>query len=394
MAKIKLYEDQYQRLVRQVLVETKNPVFGRELSRVIMDAIQSIYGNTEYWGKRIDENCETKEGVKRAVTTNDDGYWSSLNFVNTNRLAHKRMFELAVRDYGDTYPEIAGRTFTSIDYTKSADTHGTNEIFMNLIRDNKEEFFGTNGTYLGEIIDIIQTTRFKGRKAEEYLVVSLEQSGYDVDLVACDGGLDDFRGIDAKINGKTAQIKSGKLLKSGNMPKYFVIPNGNASAVSQDYLIIVDMGGTDGKFENGELKFYIFRNSISERYNQPTILFPHHPLYKYLVDKANKKLMKGYYIPKEDFVGGYKAKVKNGVIGNIAFDPQDEKQKYPKLYEVLDVIREQDADTGGEDAPEQQTVSKWDSGVQRGPSNPVDPHANWEGQKGWQGLTRGAANPL
>ena len=152
MAKIKLYEDQYQRLVRQVLVETKNPVFGRELSMVIMDVIQSIYGNTEYWGKRIDENCETKEGVKRGVTTNDDGYWSSLNFVNTNRLAHKRMFELAVRDYGDTYPEIAGRTFTSIEYTKSAEVHGTNEIFMSIIRDNKEEFFGLNGTYLGEII--------------------------------------------------------------------------------------------------------------------------------------------------------------------------------------------------------------------------------------------------
>jgi len=360
-----------------------------------MDAIQSIYGNTEYWGKRIDENCETKEGIKRGVTTNDDGYWSSLNFVNTNRLAHKRMFELVVRDYGDTYPEIAGRTFTSIEYTKSADVHGSNEIFMNLIRDNKEEFFGLNGTYLGEIIDIIQTTRFKGRKAEEYLVVSLEQSGYDVDLVACDGGLEDFRGIDAKINGKTAQIKSGKLLKSTNMPKYFVIPNGNASAVKQDYLIIVNMGGTDGKFENGELKFYIFRNSISERYNQPTILFPHHPLYKYLVEKANKKLMKGYYIPKDDFVGGYKAKVKNGVIGNIAFDPQDEKQKYPKLYEVIDVIREQDADTGGEAPPEQQTVSFWDSGITKGPSNPSgDPSKKWEGQKGWLGINRGPGNPV
>jgi len=391
MAKIRLYEEQYQRLVRQVLSESKNPIFGRELNKVILDAIQSIYGSTEYWGKRIDENCETKDGIKRAVTTNDDGYWSSLNFVNTNRLAHKRMFELIVRDYGDTYQELEGRTFTSIEYNKSAREHATNQIFLDIIRDNKEEFFGLNGSYLNEIIDIIQTTRYKGRKAEEYLVVSLEQSGYDVDLVACDGGLEDFRGIDAKINGKTAQIKSGKLLKSTNMPKYFVIPNGNASKVSQDYLIIVDMGSTDGKFENGELKFYIFRNSTSEKYNQPTILFPHHPLYKYLVEKANKNLMKGYYIPKEDFVGGYKAKVKNGVIGNIAFDPQDEKQKYPKLYEVLDVVREQ----GGEPAPEQQSVEKHSFGTVKGPANPSgDPAKVWVGQKGWEGIIRGPGNPV
>jgi hypothetical protein len=61
---------------------------------------------------------------------------------------------------------------------------------------------------------------------------------------------------------------------------------------------------------------------------------------------------------------------------------------YPDDEDVTEgEIEEQDE--GGESSSSSSTMSKWDSGVQRGKGNPIETGSKWE-----SGLQRGKGNPI
>jgi hypothetical protein len=56
--------------------------------------------------------------------------------------------------------------------------------------------------------------------------------------------------------------------------------------------------------------------------------------------------------------------------------------------EVIEAELDEDEE-GGESAPSSPSMSKWESGVQRGKGNPIETGSKWE-----SGLQRGKGNPI
>lgn len=72
-----------------------------------------------------------------------------------------------------------------------------------------------------------------------------------------------------------------------------------------------------------------------------------------------------------------------------------------KLNETTEYIEESEEGESGdkESSGTSNTGSEWESGVTRGPGNPITYNTEWKGQRGWEGIKsytkqRGKANPL
>jgi Zn-dependent peptidase ImmA (M78 family) len=63
-------------------------------------------------------------------------------------------------------------------------------------------------------------------------------------------------------------------------------------------------------------------------------------------------------------------------------------QKYPEIYNNENKQEMGEQEDGGE-TPSSPTMNKWETGIQRGKANPIDPTSKWE-----TGISRGKANPL
>ena len=62
---------------------------------------------------------------------------------------------------------------------------------------------------------------------------------------------------------------------------------------------------------------------------------------------------------------------------------------YPEDEDVVEGEIDEEDDGGGESAPSSPSMSKWDSGVQRGKGNPIETGSKWE-----SGVQRGKGNPI
>ena len=130
-----------------------------------------------------------------------------------------------------------------------------------------------------------------------------------VEKVSGDGEIEEFKGIDCLIDGKTAQIKKCKsvIVDKATQRYYFVrVPNPNR--VTQDHLVLVSYEAA--KAPNPFLLVYLFDNKIHEKYKTPAFDHPDHPLYK----KINTREELGYYLPIESLKILYKADLRGDEI--------------------------------------------------------------------------------
>ena len=76
--------------------------------------------------------------------------------------------------------------------------------------------------------------------------------------------------------------------------------------------------------------------------------------------------------------------------------------KYSESFNNNEFLEEaEESESGGEssDGEKSSTGKEWESGVTRGPANPITYDTEWVGQRGWEGIKaynvkRGKSNPL
>ena len=275
----------------------KNLAFVNEMKDLINGIVRDVYSCTDYWSME-------KNGVIRAVTDTDRDGWSNINFVNTNVSAYsvleKEMIKSLTRD-------IACEK--SLDYSKLSGDHKYNYYFLKFVEKYGRNLLSPGSDCLVEIIDVINKTRSWGEDAEEKAGIILTKMNRVVDKVSGDGELEDFKGVDCLLDGKTAQIKRCRsVVVDGKSKRYYFVSVPSPNLVMQDYFVLVNYEAVDD--HHPFLLVYVFENVIHEKYGSPHFLHPAHPLYGH-VHKVEED---GYYLPIESLKSLYKADLRGGEI--------------------------------------------------------------------------------
>jgi hypothetical protein len=180
--------------------------FDNDYKNIINNIIRDLYADTEYWGVGEGGN----QGIVRPITENDDQLWSNYNYVNTNWIVKNKI----VFPYIDRVrPGLVENLVLNARY----DENEINGEFFKVLWEERENIFGLNSTLKNNIINIINKTRNKGDRDENFTKLALESiPGFTVSKIAQAGGSADFMGIDLTINStngllpknsSTAQVK-------------------------------------------------------------------------------------------------------------------------------------------------------------------------------------------
>ena len=275
----------------------KNLLFVNEMKDLINGIVRDVYVGTDKWSTK-------RNGVVKSVTDADRDEWSNVNFINTNISAYKVLEREMIKSFTR---EIACEK--SIDYNKLSGEHKYNYYLLKYVEKNGKELLSPGSECLDEIIDVINKTRDWGEDAEEKAELVLTKMNHKVEKVSGDGELEDFKGIDCLVDGKTAQIKRcrGVVVDKKSQRYYFVrVPNPNL--IMQDHLILVNYEAS--KDAHPFLLVYVFDNKIHEEYKTPHFLHPAHPLYKSIHNGEEN----GYYLPIESLNIYYKADLRGDNI--------------------------------------------------------------------------------
>ena len=276
---------------------TKNLPFINEMKDLVNNLVREIYAGTDYWST-------PDNGVVNPVTENDREGWSSINFINTNTRAHKilerEMIKSLTRD-------IACDKF--IDYNKLSGEHKYNYYLLKYVEKHGKDLLSPDSDCLVEIIDAINETRDWGNDAEERAGYVLTKMNHEVDKVSGDGKIEDFKGLDCLVDGKTAQIKRCRsVVVDRESKKFYFVSVPNPNLVMQDYFVLVNYESAND--HHPFLLVYVFENEIHEQHKTPHFIHPSHPLYEH-VHKGEKD---GYYLPIESLKHFYKADLRGDDI--------------------------------------------------------------------------------
>ena len=278
---------------------SKNLLFVNEMKNLFNEKVREIYADTEYWGKE-----KRREGVVNPVNECDRKGWSNVNFINTNISAYKvierHMIKSLTRDINcDRY----------LNLNKSSSEHKYNFYLLKYVEKHAETLLSPGSECLNEIIDVINKTRNWGEDAENKAQYVLTKMNKKIEKVSGDGEVEDFKGIDCLIDGKTAQIKKCKsVIVDKETQRYYFVRVPNPNRVTQDHLVLVSYEAA--KAPNPFLLVYLFDNEIHEKYKTPAFIHPDHPLYK----KINTREELGYYLPIESLKILYKADLRGDDI--------------------------------------------------------------------------------
>jgi len=278
---------------------SKNLLFVNEMKNLVNKKVREIYGGTEYWGKE-----ERREGVVKAVTENDRDGWSNVNFINTNISAYKVIERYMIKSFTR---DIACDKFLNLN--KLTSEHKYNYYLYKYVEKNAEVLLSPGSDCLNDIIDAINKTRDWGEDAEEKAMLVLSKMNKKIDKVSGDGEVEDFKGVDCLIDGKTAQIKRCRKVDiERERQKYYFVRVPNPNLVMQDHLVLVSYEAA--KASNPFLLIYLFDNKIHEKYKNSHFLHPSHPLYKSIHNGDDE----GYYLPIESLKSLYKADLRGDSI--------------------------------------------------------------------------------
>ena len=243
--------------------QNKQPFFT-DMIHVVNRIMKYIYSNTEYWG----QSQSGVEGIVKPITPLDDKTWSNYNFINTNHTTINKIVIPKMEELFKTgnyklegclnFP-IPNRNKLTKDFKE--DEYNPNKCFFNLMWLMKEELFGLNSDIKDDIIDVINRTRGKGNRLEDYLVKSLNDSYLTDDAIIAGGpgSKVDFTGTDITftLNGvkKEVQVKSITSIKHG-YGLYELKSSGLGNRKYEQDLLIFSKEIVKDK----EYEFYIFEN--------------------------------------------------------------------------------------------------------------------------------------
>jgi hypothetical protein len=237
--------------------------FENDYKNIIINIIQDIYSNTDYWGT----SKSGTYGVTKPITDEDDTEWSNYNFINTNNYTRNNVVIPYLK-------KISPVVVDNIDKNKSYKQNEYNREFFKLLWEERENIFGPNSPLKDKIISLINKTRFQGNKRENYVKLSLESiPGVSVTKISESGSQEDFMGVDLIVNtttnilpknSSTAQVKPFvKLTKAKN--NWYITTDSLRRKYETDLMIF---GKEDGKechiavFINEPKRFIIEDNRV------------------------------------------------------------------------------------------------------------------------------------
>lgn len=180
--------------------------FDDDYKNIINNINNDLYGDTDYWGVGKGGNY----GIIRPITENDDPLWSNYNYINTNWIVRNEVIFPYIES-------VKPGLVDNLNFNSKYDKNEVNAEFFKTLWEEKERIFGLNSPLKHEIINIINKTRGKGDRGENFTKLALESiGGFKVDKIAQAGGSADFAGIDLHITStnnllpkksSTAQVK-------------------------------------------------------------------------------------------------------------------------------------------------------------------------------------------
>ena len=241
----------------------KQSPFYQDMISIMKKILKDLYENTEYWG--LSEHGV--EGIIKPITPEDDNSWSNYNFINTNSSAIWKVIDPHMKELfkSGKYKIEGCLNFPIPNKNKGIDEFGPedynpNKCWFDLMWLMREELYGLNSSIKDDIMGVINITRGKGSRLENYLVMSLNDSGItnDAEIAGGSGKPSDFQGTDVTFTlndqKQETQVKSlidifksddGYLIKSIMLNRIY----------PQDILILSKEIEQDKIYE-----FYIFNN--------------------------------------------------------------------------------------------------------------------------------------